>query len=169
MRTLTLRYSDLSRWDDYSSIVMPDDFTFKVNGMDTVNTEYVAIMRVNGIEHKYKITDTVTIPCEDLSAGKLELSIGVYLDGNRICEYIAEPLYVTEELGELTLLPAITEIENKISDIENKLSEYESRVQNEIQEIACQITAITNKLNSLQTDFSRHVELEKNDYDPLRV
>lgn len=169
MRTLTLRYSDLSRWDDYSSIVMPDDFTFKVNGMDTVNTEYVAIMRVNGIEHKYKITDTVTIPCEDLSAGKLELSIGVYLDGNRIREYIAEPLYVTEELGELTLLPAITEIENK-------LSEYKARMQTQLQEIASAITTLNTNLQMLKVEISavrseleRHEALEANDYDPLRI
>lgn len=176
MQTLTLRYGGLSRWSDTTKIVMPDDFTFAVDGMTTTNAEYVAVAKLNGVEQKYKITGEVTIPRDFLSAGKLEIVIGVYLDGERILEFVAEPIYIVEELGELSALPEITALEEQISAAENALSEYKARMQTQLQEIASAITTLNTNLQTLQTEISgvrseleRHEALEKNDYDPLRV
>ena len=169
MRTLTLKRGDIAAWSDTTPFVLPEDFDFEILGMTTTNGEYVVTARQDGRIRQAKVTGTCKIPSSVLHAGELEISVALYLKGQKVTEWIADPITIVEESGEVSAMPAITALRAEVQALADKLTAAEEELEQTKQAAESQITALTAELCETEKELSRRMDLIEGGYDPLKV
>lgn len=169
MRTLTLTRGDIAVWSDTTPFVLPEDFDFEVIGMTTINGEYIVTAKQNDEIRQAKVTGIIKIPSSFLHAGELEISVAFYLKGVKVTEWIADPITIVEESGEVSAMPAITALRAEVQALADKLTAAEEELEQTKQAAESQITALTAELRETEKELSRRMDLIEGGYDPLKV
>lgn len=169
MRTLTLKRNNIAAWSDTTPFVLPEDFAFEVVGATVKNGEYIVTATLNGVKWHEKIADTVVIPQSFLQAGELEIVVALYFKGQKIAEYVADPLTIVEECGEVSAMPAITALRAEIEAVSDKLDALDKMLEEQKNAIEGKITALTEELRETKKELSRRMKLIEGGYDPLKV
>ena len=169
MRTLTLKRGDIAAWSDTTTFVLPEDFDFEILGMTTTNGEYIVTARQNDEKRQAKVTGICKIPSSVLHAVELEISVALYLKGQKVTEWIADPVTIVEECGEVSAMPAITALRAEVQTLTDKLTAAEEELEKTKQAAESRITALTEELRETKKELSRRMKLIEGGYDPLKV
>lgn len=169
MRTLTLRRNDIAVWSDTTPFVLPEDFDFEILGMTTANGEYIVTAKQNDEKRQAKVTGTCKIPSFVLHAGELEISVALYLKGQKVTEWIADPITIVEESGEVSAMPAITALRAEIEAVSRKLDALDKILEEQKNVIEGKITALSEELRETKKELSRRIKLIEGGFDPLKV
>lgn len=169
MRTLTLKRNNIAAWSDTTPFVLPEDFDFEILGMTTTNGEYIVTAKQSGKKRQAKVTGTCKIPSSVLHAGELEISVALYLKGQKVTEWIADPITIVEECGEVSAMPAITALRAEIEAVSCKLDALDKMLEEQKNALEGKITALTEELRETKKELSRRMKLIEGGYDPLKV
>ena len=169
MRTLTLKRNDIAAWSDTTPFVLPEDFDFEILGMTTIYGEYIVTARQDGRMQQEKTTGQCKIPSFMLHAGELEISVALYLKGQKVTEWIAEPVTIVEECGEVSAMPAIIALRAEIEAVSRKLDALDKMLEEQKNAIEGRITALSEELRETKKELSRRMKLIEGGYDPLKV
>lgn len=169
MRTLTLKRNNIAAWSDTTPFVLPEDFDFEILGMTTTNGEYIVTAKLNDEKRQAKVTGICKIPSSVLHAGELEISVALYLKGQKVTEWIAEPVTIVEECGEVSAMPAITALRAEIEAVSRKLDALDKILEEQKNALEGKITALTEELRETKKELSRRMKLIEGGYDPLKV
>lgn len=154
MRIITLKHGK-GRYTDTCPFVVAEDLEISLDGIDAANAEIVTKVANNGWTESYSGKNFV-IAKDKLTAGELNMSVGIYLHGELISSFIVEPLIIRD--ADLNVEPFTALITRQLQKLSDALNEYKARAQKEMQELAI---AITN----LQTE----IEIIKAGADPLAI
>lgn len=154
MRTITLKHGK-GRYTDTCPFVIAEDLEISLDGIDAANAEIVTKVANNGWTESYSAKNFV-IAKDKLTAGELNMSVGIYLHGELISSFIVEPLIIRD--ADLNVEPFTALITRQLQELSDALNEYKARAQKEMQELATVITSLKNE-----------VELIKAGYDPLEI
>ena len=169
MRTLTLKRGDIAVWSDKLPFVLPGDFEFTIDGMTTANGEYVVTARQDGRIWQTKVTGMCKIPSSVSHAGELEISVALYLKGQKVTEWIADPITIVEESGEVSAMPAITALRAEVQALADKLTSVEEELETYKQAAESRITALSGQAEEVRKELTRRMDLIEGGYDPLKV
>lgn len=169
MRTLTLKRNDIAAWSDTTPFVLPEDFDFEILGMTTTNGEYIVTAKQNDEKRQAKVTGQCKIPASVLHAGELEISVALYLKGQKVTEWIADPVTIVEECGEVSAMPAIIALRAEIEAVSRKLDALDKMLDEQKNALEGKITALTEELRETKKELSRRMKLIEGGYDPLKV
>lgn len=169
MRTLTLKRGDIAVWSDTTPFVLPEDFDFEIIGMTTINGEYIVTAKQSDEIRRAKVTGTIKIPSSFLHAGELEISVALYLKGVKVTEWIADPITIVEESGEVSAMPAITALRAEVQALADKLTSVEEELEIYKQAVESRITALSGQAEEVRKELTRRMDLIEGGYDPLKV
>lgn len=154
MRTITLKHGK-GRYCDDRPFVISDDLEIRLDGIDATNVQVAVRVKNNAYSETFNAT-SFTVPRDRLSAGELDMEVGVYLRGELISTFRVEPLILRD--ADLHAEPFTPAVQAKLDELGQRLDDYIKRAQTQMQELATAITSLKNE-----------VELIKAGYDPLEI
>lgn len=154
MKTIKLKYGK-GRYTDTCPFVISDDLEMTLEGIDAINAQVVSLVKNNTYFETFNGM-SFTVPRDSLSAGTLDMEVGVYLRGELISTFRVEPLILRD--AELHAEPFTPAVQAKFDELGQRLDDYIKRAQTQMQELATVITSLKNE-----------VELIKAGYDPLEI
>lgn len=169
MRTLTLKRGDIAVWSDKLPFVLPGDLEFDVRRPMSLNGEYVVTAKQGDRKWQTKTVLYVKVPREFLRAGELEITVALYLKGQKITEYVADPLMMVQEAGELTAMPVISSLRAEVQALADKLTSVEEELETYKQAAESRITALSGQAEEVRKELTRRMDLIEGGYDPLKV
>ena len=127
MRTIKLNEYGLGRYDDVSPFLITDNKLEVKIELAQVNGDFYLITKNNGSTEKHYLSSDGKVEINNLTAGELKAEVKHYLKGTLIKCYKVEPLLLIEADGELSGVPELVYLNNKIAAL-NKSLEAETEI-----------------------------------------
>lgn len=158
-RLITLKPYGVGRYADVSPFIIDEDLHITFEGMDAANGIYHAALTCGVLHSSAKIVNhMLTIPKESLSAGELNITVMLYLRGEKLKEWVIEPLLLKNVDPTLTAEPEVAEIRHRLAELQETYG-------NELAELRAELATVRASLEEAKTK----IQLLEQGYDPLRV
>ncbi len=158
-RLITLKPYGVGRYADVSPFIIDEDLHITFEGMDAANGIYHAALTCGVLHLSAKIVNhMITIPKESLSAGELNITVMLYLRGEKLKEWVIEPLLLKDVEPTLTAEP-------EVSVLGEELKTLKATMIAETEELKTELARMREELDNVKTK----IQLLEQGYDPLRV
>lgn len=166
-KRITVKSGRIGRYDDVSPFIIAEDLRLEFSGLNAINGDYYADVKLNNKERKFKLNceNAVTLEREFFGAGELNVSVLYYLRGEKIAEYVIEPLAIKEITSDLTAEPVIAAMTEQIERLGEENEELKQTFTNENKRLQYNI----NALAALVAQLTKRVDLIEGGYDPLQI
>lgn len=166
-KTITIKPGRIGRYDDVSPFIIAEDLRLEFGGLNATNGDYYVDVKLNNKERKFKLNreNSVTLEQEFFETGELNVSVLYYLRGEKLAEYVVEPLAVKEVTADLTAEPVIAALTAQIGRLGEDNKELKQTLINETKRLQDEINALAELVAQLTT----RVDLIEGGYDPLQV
>lgn len=102
------------KYEFSTPITISEDLQITIQDKPKKDGDYIAVVSCNGKRMQEKINDGITIPKDFLSAGRLNIVISYYLNGEKLHEWVVEPLRLKGSSIGLSADTEIFALSNKI-------------------------------------------------------
>lgn len=166
-KTITIKPGRMGRYDDVSPFIIAEELRLEFDGLIAANGDYCVEVKLNAKERSFKLNSekAVTLEQDFFEAGELNVSVLYYLRGEKLAEYVIEPLAVKETTTDLSAVPVISALTAQLElfgkeseELKQTLTEENKRLQDEISGLA-----------ALVAELTKRVDLIEGGYDPLQV
>jgi len=120
MKTIKLKSNGVGRYDDVSPFLVTDNKLEIKAELPNYNGEFYLVTENNGRTEKRLLPRDGTVTLESLTAGELNAVVKHYLKGALIREYKVEPLLLKEVDGNLSALPELAELTDRLTELERE-------------------------------------------------
>lgn len=154
-KTIELNQSAIARLTDSKPFLLPDELELEFNCKEYSLKDAFITLQNGKIKGRYKLTQPFYVDKALLVAGKLNMAIALYIDGEMVKKWDVLPIIIKETVFGITMFDELGEINKKLDEINKNYVSKEEYVK---------LLKKTNELIEKQNELADTVSAIKENY-----